>query len=255
MVSNGRPLCGTSVEDSLKIHRLLCNPRGLVKGASGTLFAIGHVLLQTSLDGPGLRRARGVAPLHSPPGVDPWTPVEARYRSSIGGQPRRSPLFSNAGVFPAPSSFSLSSSWLSMFPKLTGLIAATHTLLHDDRSLNLDVIPRQAEHLAATGVSAVFISGTTGESCSLTVEERLALTRRWIEVVRGTPLKLRRSRRAQLPGRRDGPGQSRPRGRCHRIVLAPSFFKPKNVDELVRFLEPPPARRPTSPSTTTTSRR
>lgn len=124
-----------------------------------------------------------------------------------------------------------------MFPKLTGLIAATHTPFHDDRSLNLDVIPRQAEHLAAAGVSAVFISGTTGESHSLTVEERLALTRRWIEVVRGTSLKLivHVGHNCQA----DATVLAGAAREADAIAsLAPSFFKPKNVDELVRFLEP-----------------
>lgn len=124
-----------------------------------------------------------------------------------------------------------------MFPKLTGLIAATHTPFHDDRSLNLDVIPRQAEHLAASGVSAVFISGTTGESHSLTVEERLALTRRWTEVVRGTPLKLivHVGHNCQA----DATVLAGAAGEADAIAsLAPSFFKPKNVDELVRYLEP-----------------
>jgi len=32
VVSNGCPLCGTSVEDSFNLHRLLCNSRGLVRG-------------------------------------------------------------------------------------------------------------------------------------------------------------------------------------------------------------------------------
>ena len=32
MAHNGRPLIGTRVEDSLKSHRWLCNPRGLVRG-------------------------------------------------------------------------------------------------------------------------------------------------------------------------------------------------------------------------------
>ncbi len=30
--SNGCPLCGTSIEDSFNLHRLLCNSRGLVRG-------------------------------------------------------------------------------------------------------------------------------------------------------------------------------------------------------------------------------
>ncbi|AMV16564.1 hypothetical protein VT03_01660 [Planctomyces sp. SH-PL14] len=67
-------VCGTGVEDSLKTHRLLCNPRGLVRGPSGTLSLSGHSLLQTSLDGQASGGQRGFAPLHPPPGASPWTP-------------------------------------------------------------------------------------------------------------------------------------------------------------------------------------
>ncbi len=48
MGHNGGSLCGTGVEDSLLAFLV---PRGLVWGASGTLSALGYVLLQTSLDG------------------------------------------------------------------------------------------------------------------------------------------------------------------------------------------------------------
>ncbi len=44
------------------------------EGASDTLSAFGHSFLQRSLDGPGLRRARGVTPLASPTRV-PLDPV------------------------------------------------------------------------------------------------------------------------------------------------------------------------------------
>ncbi len=51
MGHNGRPLCGTTVEDSLNPHRSLCNPRGLVRGHPACCPRPGHALLQTSPDG------------------------------------------------------------------------------------------------------------------------------------------------------------------------------------------------------------
>ena len=39
-------------------------------------------------------------------------------------------------------------------------------------------------------MAGVFVGGTTGEFSSLTVEERLALTARWADVVKGTPTRL-----------------------------------------------------------------
>ena len=75
--------------------------------------------------------------------------------------------------------------------RLQGLVAATHTPFTADGDLNLAAVEKQAGHLLATGVTAAFVGGTTGESASLTVDERLALADRWAAVLRGTPLRWR----------------------------------------------------------------
>ena len=77
-----------------------------------------------------------------------------------------------------------------MSDKITGLVAAPHTPMHEDGAINLDVVERQAEGLVLTGVVGAFICGTTGEGVSLTVPERMALAQRWAQVTRGTSLKL-----------------------------------------------------------------
>ncbi len=64
--------------------------------------------------------------------------------------------------------------------RLTGLIAAPFTALNADLSLNLDMIKRQAQHLAHQGVSGAFICGTTGEGLSLTVTERQQIAETWM---------------------------------------------------------------------------
>jgi len=63
-----------------------------------------------------------------------------------------------------------------------GLCPATHTPFHADGSLNLAVVERQAAHLLARQIDRVFIGGTTGESVSLQLTERLALGDRWAAV-------------------------------------------------------------------------
>ncbi len=73
--------------------------------------------------------------------------------------------------------------------RLSGLIAAPFTPFNPDFSLNLDVVPRIAEHLVKNKVSGAFIGGTTGESASLTLDERIKLTAAWIKVA-GPHLKL-----------------------------------------------------------------
>jgi N-acetylneuraminate lyase len=118
--------------------------------------------------------------------------------------------------------------------RLTGLTAATHTPFHGDGSLNLAVVEKQAAHLLANRVQTAFIGGTTGESHSLTLDERRALARRWTEVARGSQLRVvvhvgsncldDASALARQAQELDAAAIS---------ALAPSYFKPRSVAALV----------------------
>lgn len=66
--------------------------------------------------------------------------------------------------------------------KIEGLIAATLTPFDDNGELNLSVIEKYAQHLQNENTKGLFVSGTTGESTLLTVEERKKLAEKWIEV-------------------------------------------------------------------------
>ena len=126
-----------------------------------------------------------------------------------------------------------------MAARLTGLVAATHTPFHDDGSLNLDVIEQQAEGLVKARVSAAFITGTTGECSSLTIDERIAVTRRWTEVVKGSPLKVIVHVGSNCQA--DSVALAKAAAECHAAgfsAFSPSYFKPANVPELLRFLTP-----------------
>jgi N-acetylneuraminate lyase len=117
---------------------------------------------------------------------------------------------------------------------LHGLIAATHTPFHADGSLALGAVEKQAAHLLAQRVSAVFIGGTTGESSSLTTEERLALAQRWMEVTHGTPLPVVVHVGANcLADARALAAQAEKLGAVAISALAPSYFKPRDVDALI----------------------
>jgi N-acetylneuraminate lyase len=118
--------------------------------------------------------------------------------------------------------------------RLKGLVAAVHTPFHADGALNVGAVEGQAAHLIRLGVGAVFVAGSTGESHSLAVEERLHLARRWVEVARGTPLRvvvhvggncLEDVRRlAAAAGDLEVSAIA---------ALAPSYFKPRGVAGLV----------------------
>ena len=122
--------------------------------------------------------------------------------------------------------------------KLTGLVAATHTPFHADGSLNLHAVETQADHLSKNGVGTVFIGGSTGESASLSLDERLALCARWAEVVRGSSLRLVVHVGANcLHDARTLAAQAQKLGASAISALCPSYFKPRSVAMLVECCE------------------
>jgi N-acetylneuraminate lyase len=121
-----------------------------------------------------------------------------------------------------------------MTQKLLGLIAATHTPFHADGSLNLDAVEKQAEHLLRVGVKGVFVAGSTGESSSLTVEERMSLTRRWCEVARNTHQQVVIHVGSNcLADARTIAAHAQKEGVAAIAALSPSYFKPATVEALV----------------------
>jgi len=119
------------------------------------------------------------------------------------------------------------------FP-LSGLVAATHSPFHADGSLNLTMVETQAAHLLANGVKWAFICGSTGESHSLSLLERGALATRWMEVARGSELKVIVHVGANcLADARALATQAQSLGAAAVSALAPSYFKPRTVATLV----------------------
>ena len=117
---------------------------------------------------------------------------------------------------------------------LLGLVAATHTPFHTDGSLNLSAVEQQAAHLLKNGVTAAFIGGTTGESSSLTLDERRALAQRWTEIAKGTALRVVVHVGSNcLADARTLAAQAQQLGAVAISALVPSYFKPRSVDALI----------------------
>ncbi|NMC08033.1 MAG: hypothetical protein GYA24_22705 [Candidatus Lokiarchaeota archaeon] len=70
-----------------------------------------------------------------------------------------------------------------------GLIAAAFSTLHEDGSLNLNVITKYASYLKERKVVGVFINGSSGEGFSFTTEERMKIAEEWVKASRQTGLK------------------------------------------------------------------
>ncbi|QEL17962.1 dihydrodipicolinate synthase family protein [Limnoglobus roseus] len=121
-----------------------------------------------------------------------------------------------------------------MTVKLHGLVAATHTPFDAAGALNLRVVEKQAKHLLATGVRTAFIGGSTGESHSLAIDERLQLAQRWADVANGSDLRVVVHVGSNcLADARTLAAQAERLGAVAIAALAPSYFKPKTLDALV----------------------
>ncbi len=62
------------------------------------------------------------------------------------------------------------------------LIAAPFTAFGLDGGLRIEQVERQVQHLIEMGVNGAFVCGSTGEGAAMSVEERMAVTLRWCEV-------------------------------------------------------------------------
>lgn len=121
------------------------------------------------------------------------------------------------------------------FPiRLTGLVAAPHTPFDADGTYRSAVVGQQAALLIESGVQGAFIGGTTGESLSLTVHERMLLTEDWASALGGkAPLVVHVGSNSVLDARE----LARHAERCRAdaiAVMAPSFFKP-SLDALIAY--------------------
>ncbi|MBY0512941.1 MAG: dihydrodipicolinate synthase family protein [Gemmataceae bacterium] len=116
----------------------------------------------------------------------------------------------------------------------TGLVPAVLTPFDAAGELNLAAVEKQAALLLGDGVAAVFVGGTTGEFASLTTEERLALTRRWVEVAKGTPLRVVVHVGSNCLADSKALGRQAAELKAAAVAaLAPSYFKPRSVEVLV----------------------
>lgn len=120
------------------------------------------------------------------------------------------------------------------YSRIEGFVAATFTPFQADGSLDLGGIAGIAEHLETNGVRAAFVGGTTGESSSLTLEERLALTKKWSDVVRGKKLGLMVHVGSNcLADSRTLASQAQELGAMAISAVAPSYFKPQTLGDLI----------------------
>jgi len=122
-----------------------------------------------------------------------------------------------------------------MTKHIEGLVAAPFTPMNPDCSINLEIIEKQADFLYHNGVTGVFICGTTGESMSLTTRERIDVARRWTEVAPDGLKVIVHVGHTSLEDCKTLGSHAQKIGAWGIGAMAPSFFTPANVEDLVSF--------------------
>jgi N-acetylneuraminate lyase len=119
------------------------------------------------------------------------------------------------------------------------ILAATITPFHANGALNAEAVWPQAAWLRNQGVDGVFVAGTTGESSSLTVEERMALLEAWCEASRPAGLDVIAHVGHSCPGDACRLAAHAQSVQADAIAAhSPYFFRPQRVEELIDFLVP-----------------
>lgn len=134
-----------------------------------------------------------------------------------------------------------------MNSKLQGLIAAPFTAMHEDGSVNLDAIARQAAWLIQNGVRGAFICGTTGEGLSMTTEERMQVAQRWVAAASGSIQVIVHVAHNSIGESRKLAAHAEQIG-AHAIAsLGPTFFRSGTTEQLVDACAPVAAAAPGLP--------
>ena len=121
--------------------------------------------------------------------------------------------------------------------KLQGLIAAAHTGFNPDGSVNLDVIPKQAEMLIRQKVTGVYVSGTTGEGICCSIAERKAVFDAWTKAAKGKLYLIAHIGALALPDVQELGAHAVKCGMDATSIVPPNFFKPGSVDALIAYLQ------------------
>ena len=122
--------------------------------------------------------------------------------------------------------------------KIEGLIAAPFTPMNTHGKVNLDIIPEYYEFLKDNNIKGAFINGSTGEGVSLTLNEKMHITKTWAKCYqndKGVPI-------INLVGGTsyqeciDISQYSEEAGVYAIAIISPYYFKPPSTQQLVEFI-------------------
>ena len=123
--------------------------------------------------------------------------------------------------------------------KITGLVSAPFTPMNEDGSINVSKIREYADFTANLKiVKGVFICGTTGESASLTTDERMAVAEAWTKYAGGRFKVIVHVGGTSIKQSEELAAHAQKCGAYAIGAIAPFFFKPERVEDLVNYFKP-----------------
>ena len=122
---------------------------------------------------------------------------------------------------------------------LKGLIAAPYTPMHEDGSINLPMIKDYADKIAGFGcVTGVYICGSTGEYASTTLAERKAIAEAWVSGAAGRFKVVVHVGSNCAKDSAELAAHAKQAGADAVASIAPNYFRPATVKDLVMFFKP-----------------
>ncbi|KAL9963931.1 hypothetical protein ACROYT_G027487 [Oculina patagonica] len=121
--------------------------------------------------------------------------------------------------------------------KIEGAIAATLTPFNKSGEVNLSAVDEYARHLEKENIKGLFVTGTTGESTLLTVEERKKLAEKWIQAGKDRfDHVIVQVGTSNLQDSQELARHAENIGATAIGLMATTFFTPKSVDDLVEYV-------------------
>ena len=119
--------------------------------------------------------------------------------------------------------------------KFKGLIAAPHTPMNEDGSINPADIESQAALLVKNDLAGVYVCGTTGEGTALTLDERKLVVQRWVQVAPSQLKIMVNVGHTCLESCRELAEDAARAGAFAISAMPPYYYKPADAGDLVDF--------------------
>lgn len=122
-------------------------------------------------------------------------------------------------------------------PLLTGLVAAAFTPMKSDGNIDLDRVSTACDFVLGQGVAGLFLCGSTGESPSLTTEERMQVAAAYHRAVAGRVPVVVHVGHNSLTDARTLAVHAEQMGADAIAVVPPSYFPLTSVEVLIDCLQ------------------